>query len=310
MVPFPGFNASDDAAALRKAMKGLGTDEKAIIEVLSRRSAAQRLEIVKAFKTAYGKDLIHNLKSELTGHFEDVVVALMNSRPHFEAECLRKAMKGAGTDEHTLIEIICTRTNNEIREIKAAYTELYKRDLEKDVHGETSGHLKRLLVSCLQANRSEDPHVDLARAKADADALYKAGEKRWGTDESKFNEILVTRSFPQLRAVFAEYGKISQYDIIRTIEHEMSGEVRSAFKALAHSVVDRPAYFAERLYKAMKGAGTDSDALIRIVVTRSEVDMVEIKQAFLTNYHKTLAKMIHDDCSGDFKRMLVGLVGE
>jgi len=59
-----------------------------------------------------------------------------------------------------------------------------------------------------------------------------------------------------------------------------------------------------------QGMGTDDQTLVRIVVTRSEVDMVEIKQAFLTNYHKTLAKMITDDCSGDYKRMLVALVGE
>ena len=59
-----------------------------------------------------------------------------------------------------------------------------------------------------------------------------------------------------------------------------------------------------------QGLGTDDATLIRIVVTRSEVDMVEVKQSFLTNYHKTLAKMIQDDCSGDYKRMLVAIVGE
>ena len=32
----------------------------------------------------------------------------------------------------------------------------------QDIISETSGHYKRLLVSCLQGNRSEDPNVDMA----------------------------------------------------------------------------------------------------------------------------------------------------
>ena len=48
------FNAEQDAKALHKAMKGVGTNEQAIIDVLCHRSADQRQEIVSTFKTAYG----------------------------------------------------------------------------------------------------------------------------------------------------------------------------------------------------------------------------------------------------------------
>ena len=44
---------------------------------------------------------------------------------------------------------------------------------------------------------------------------------------------------------------------------------------LVRCVHSRPMYFAEKLYKSMKGAGTDDDTLIRIVVSRSEVFMPE-----------------------------------
>lgn len=58
-----------------------------------------------------------------------------------------------------------------------------------------------------------------------------------------------------------------------------------------------------------QGLGTDGDTLVRIIVGRSEVDMVEIKQHFFDTYRKSLAKMIKDDCRGDFKKVLIGLVG-
>lgn len=54
-MPVNPFDPRDDAAVLRKAMKGFGTDEKAIIQVLTRRSNEQRLRIAFEFKTLYGK---------------------------------------------------------------------------------------------------------------------------------------------------------------------------------------------------------------------------------------------------------------
>ena len=57
-------------------------------------------------------------------------------------------------------------------------------------------------------------------------------------------------------------------------------------------VRDRPSFFAEQLYKSMKGLGTDDCRLIRIVVTRSEIDMGEIKEAFMEKYGKSLEDMI------------------
>jgi annexin A7/11 len=55
VTPVASFNPRQDAEVLRKAMKGFGTDEKAIIDVLANRPNSQRLEIGVQFKTLYGK---------------------------------------------------------------------------------------------------------------------------------------------------------------------------------------------------------------------------------------------------------------
>ncbi|WP_411025706.1 annexin, partial [Salmonella sp. s55004] len=102
-----------------KAMKGLGTDEKAIISVLVNRTNAQRQDIKKHFKTAYGKDLISDLKSELRGDFENAVIALMEPFELLDAHKHKQAMKGVGTDESTQRDILCARNKSQINAIKA-----------------------------------------------------------------------------------------------------------------------------------------------------------------------------------------------
>jgi hypothetical protein len=58
------------------------------------------------------------------------------------------------------------------------------------------------------------------------------------------------------------------------------------------SVRDKASFFAERLYESMAGLGTKDQALIRITVTRCEIDMVDIKNAFQSKYGKTLESFI------------------
>ena len=146
MEPFGGFDAVADAKVLRAAMKGWGTNEKEIIDVLCHRSNRQRQGISAAFTGEFGRDLTADLKSELGGNFESVIVGLMMPTPAYCAKQLHKAMKGLGTDEDTLVEILCTRPRGEVLDIATAYQEAYGNSLLADIQADTSGPFQRLLV--------------------------------------------------------------------------------------------------------------------------------------------------------------------
>ncbi|XP_059050084.1 annexin B9-like isoform X1 [Achroia grisella] len=309
VVPVNPFDPREDAAVLRKAMKGFGTDEKAIIQVLTRRSNEQRLRIAFEFKTLYGKDLISDLKSETSGKFEDLIVALMTPLPQFYAKELHDATSGIGTDEDVLIEVMCTMSNHEIQVIKQAYTAMYGNFLEDDLRGDTSGNFKRLMTSLCMGNRSEEFHVDQEKAREDARSLLQAGELRLGTDESVFNAVLCSRSFPQLAAIFQEYHFLTGHDIDDAIKAEFSGDLEKALRAIVKVVRNKPLFFGERLHKSMKGLGTNDRQLIRIMVTRCEVDLGDISDMFQNKYGETLASWIEGDCSGHYKKCLLGLLG-
>ncbi|KAJ2952588.1 hypothetical protein O0L34_g6911 [Tuta absoluta] len=309
VVPANPFDPRDDAAVLRKAMKGFGTDEKAIIQVLTRRSNEQRLRIAFEFKTLYGKDLVSDLKSETSGKFEDLLVALMTPLPQFYAKELHDAISGIGTDEDVLIEVMCTMSNHEINVIKQSYTAMYGTLLEDDLRGDTSGNFKRLMTSLCMGNRSEDFHVDQEKAREDARSLLQAGELRLGTDESTFNAVLCSRSFQQLAAVFQEYQFLTGHDIDDAIKAEFSGDLEKALRTIVKVVRNKPLFFAEQLHKSMKGLGTNDRQLIRVMVTRCEVDLGDIADIFQAKYGETLQSWIEGDCSGHYKKCLLGLLG-
>ncbi|KAL3066622.1 hypothetical protein OYC64_016550 [Pagothenia borchgrevinki] len=307
VVACRNFNATDDAEVLYKAMKGLGTNEDAILQLLSSRSNHQRQDIKHAYKTLFGKDLVDNLKGELGGKFETLIVAMMTAPLAYDVSSLRNAIKGAGTEEKVLVEILASRTPQQVKDIVAAYRKEYDDDLEEDISGDTSGHFKRLLVILLQGNRQSGVQSELI--DSDAQTLFQAGEHKFGTDEQTFVTILGNRSPEHLRKVFDAYMKLSGFEMEESIKKETSGGLQDLLLAVVKCARSVPAYFAETLYYSMKGLGTDDNTLIRAMVTRSEVDLMDVRTEFRKLFACSLFSMIKGDTGGDFSKALLLLCG-
>ncbi|XP_050185288.1 annexin A1 [Myiozetetes cayanensis] len=306
---YPNFDPSADVVALDRAITVKGVDEATIIDILTKRTNAQRQQIKAAYQQTKGKSLEEALKKVLKSHLEDVVVALLKTPAQFDAEELRAAMKGLGTDENTLIEILASRNNKEIKEANRYYKEVLKRDLTQDIISDTSGDFQKALVALAKADRCEDSHVNHELADNDARALYEAGEKRKGTDINVFITVLTTRSYPHLRSVFQKYCKYSKHDMNKVLDLELKGDIENCLTAIVKCATSKPAFFAEKLHLAMKGAGTRHKDLIRIMVSRHEVDMNEIKGYYKRLYGISLRQAIMDELKGDYENILVALCG-
>ncbi|XP_054842297.1 annexin A1 [Eublepharis macularius] len=307
---YPNFNPSADAAALDKAITAKGVDEQTIIDICTRRTNSQRQQIKDAYLQLKGKPLEDSLKKALKSPLEEVILALLKTPAHFDADELRAAMKGLGTDEATLIEILTTRNNKEIRAASRAYQEVYKRDLAKDIASDTSGDFQKALLALVKGDRDENPHVNDELADNDARAMYEAGERRKGTDVNVFINILTTRSHSHLRRVFQKYCKYSKHDMTKALDLELKGDIEACLTAIVTAAASKPSFFAEKLYHAMKGSGTCRKTLNRIMVSRSEVDMNEIKGYYKEKYKTSLRQALLDETKGDYETILVALCGE
>lgn len=152
--------------------------------------------------------------------------------------------------------------------------------------------------------------TDPEKAVEQAQALFNAGEAKWGTDEEVFYRILAHASFAQLKLIFEEYKKISGMTIEQSLRHELSGDLLEAMLAIGECLLNLlmwlrhydffsvecvqspPAFFAKKLHQSMVGMGTRDNDLIRVIVSRSEIDLENIKQEFERIYDKTLLSAV------------------
>ncbi|VDM28092.1 unnamed protein product [Toxocara canis] len=306
--PQPNFNASQVAESLKKAMKGFGCDKQKVVQELTCINNAQRQIVAAEYAAKYGTNLMQDLKSELHGDLEEVILSLMLSPAVYDSRHLHKAISGLGTDEKALIDVICTRSNQQLNAIKVAYEGEFGRTLERAVKWDTSGDFERLLVALLKAKRDESNVANAAKAREQAEKLYAAGEKRWGTDESAFTSILATENFNQLRRVFDEYNALYGHEIEKAIQSEFGGDAKKGFLTLIECIRSPPKFFARCLYDTMKGLGTRDSELIRLIVSRSECDLALIREEYPKQYGETLVEAIRSDCSGAYRDCLVAIV--
>ena len=304
------FDPRADADLLRNAMKGVGNDKEALVNLAISRTNQQRLQIRDAYKSSYGRDLITDLKSELSGHLKDTLVAMFYHPIDYDCYSLRAAMKGIGTDEDTLIEIIATRPGYMIKQIIERYPVITEgRNLVDDIKNETSGSFRRLLVSLLQGERSDNINPNIEECEKIAKELYEAGEKKWGTDDSVFNRIFALRSPMEIACISRAYHKLTGHTVLQAINNEFSGDMKKLLIAIVYAVISPSEFFAKKVNKAIKGLGTNDKLLIRIMVTRNEIDMPHIKKYYKQLFKKDMKEDIKGDTSGEYRKLLLKLAG-
>ncbi|KAL5252105.1 hypothetical protein ACHWQZ_G015044 [Mnemiopsis leidyi] len=318
--------------------------ERTVIEILTHRSNVQRQQICITYKKIYQKDLLEELKSCLNGDFQDAVEAMVTDPVLFDVQLLHRALFELLTiDGELLAEIICSRTNVQLMAIQEKYAEVYGDPNDKTETGQPLSLVKDIekifmesrlmsdrenavefVKKVLQdayhrewspkmspSDRDEQTQWDERLARSDAGELYGAGEFKWGTDEGGFINVLFQQNvtFAQLRATFDAYERLYNRKVVDVVHEEFSGVLKELISTYIECVISRQEFFANQMYEAMRGLGTDDDRLIRNIVARCEVDMVQIKLCYKDLFKKTCKEAIDDDTSGTYGDLLLALVG-
>jgi annexin A7/11 len=208
-----------DAEALRKAMKGFGTDEKMLIRVLADKDPFQVRVIRDTYKRKFNRDLIHDVKSEVSGWFEEGLCAIIRGPLETDVHLLKAATEGPGTKEKVLNDVLLGRSNADLRAIKDAYQRTYRTSLEADIKADLSMKTERHFLMVLAANRNEES-APVIPQQVDQDVMevYKATEGKVGTDELLVCSILSNRSDAQISAIAHTYKQKFTRDLETVIK--------------------------------------------------------------------------------------------
>jgi len=298
-------DAKKAAEHLHQAMKGLGCDDKKIVDTIYKFDTETLQQVREEYSNLYQKDLIKDIISETSGNFEKIVVAFLRGREEYDAHLLHDAMSGIGTKDQQLIEVLVSRHPDHLKKVVHRFKEEFGKSLEEWITGDTSGHYRSYLLALAAADRDSNTKAVLSdKVDEDVAKLYRAGEAQVGTNEDAFINIFAKRSWKHLRQIAEKYAEKYSHSLNTAIHKEFSGDIMKALEWTLEFVDNRQAFFAKRLHQAMEGLGTNDTALIRIIISRREVDLYEIAEAYKTLFGKSLKEAIHSEISGNY-RLLV-----
>ncbi|KAG6916109.1 hypothetical protein DXG01_008383 [Tephrocybe rancida] len=310
-----GYNPVADAEAIKKACKGFGTDNTALINTLTKLTPLKMDALAEHYVTTNGKVLVDLLDKETSGYFGMGIHALATGPLAWDVELLYSALAGAGTDEDLLTEILLDRSSEDLYRLTVEFKHRYKEDLAVKIKGDLSGQTEKMFIIALNAHRPVDATpIDNALVEKDVLDLYAAGQARTGTDETTFFNIFLTRSRPHLSAVCHAYN-MKYRSLTKVIKSEFSGHVRTALLFVAEGVKrkrDGKGIWrdAKLIDKAMVGFGTKDKQLVYRMVRAHWVPgrMAAIAEAYQRRTGKTLESRVKSEASGSYEKLMVALL--
>jgi len=303
------MNYEGDCSKLKETI--LKKDIISMIKLCAYQTNIERQEMKKFYENLYKIDLISEIKNNFSGIYKYTLISLFSTLIDYDCKSLKHSMKGLIVDNETLIEIISTRSNSNLKEIIQRFNELNNEDLIKNIENKTSGITKKILISILQSNinnnRSENINPNLIECESSARDLFTSGEKKWDSDSSVFINLFTTKSPIEFIYISKFYHKLSGHTILDVIEKEFSGDNKKLLKLLLYTKVSPCEYFANKLNKIIK-SNENYKFLIRILITRKEIDLPIIKKYYKLLYKKEILDDIKEVVKGELKQFLIEII--
>ena len=290
------------AERLHTALFGKNREETCLDAVINN-DLEHRLLIAKKYGELFGNPLYEDMKSKLSGHFKELCGYCFLTPMEFNAKMLKRGFKGLSIDEQLIFEILAAHTLEEYKQIEDAYRTETKKELTKDIEKSFSGGLRKDLLNLISTERRKNENPDKDQCEKLADLLVSSGEKNWIEDENVFRDVFILCSPEEMVLVGRFYFKKTGNSLIDIIEKKVKGKGSILLKEILYGNIIPHELYAEKIRNSIKGLGTNTAMLNRVLAARRGVDMPQIKEIYEWKYKITLKEDIMGDTSGMYEKL-------
>jgi len=291
------------AERLHQALFDKKNKEETCTDIIINNDLEHRLLIAKKYGELYGNPLYEDMKSKLGGHFKELCGYCFLTPMEFNAKMLKRGFKGLSIDDQLIFEILADHTLEEYKQIEEAYKTETGRELRKDIEKNFNGNLRKDILNLMSTERRVNSEPDHKECERLADLLISAGEKKWIEDENIFRDVFILTSPEEMVLVGRYYLKKTGVLLIDAIEKKVGGKGKNLLREVVYANIIPHELFAEKIYNSIKGLGTNTAVLNRVLAARHGVDMPQIKEIYQWKYKFTLKEDIIGDTSGQYQKL-------
>ena len=276
-------------------------DYSSMTDFITRKTHKERMRLRQIYKQKFDKDLMSDLKSSFAGIYLKIILGLFTDPVEFDIDYIYKCLK-EDTSYNILIEIFASRPDWYLNKIKNLYQRKYNIELEEHIKEGTLDDFKKLLIQILQSERSTNQSPDVDQCKKLAEDLEQEESENLTVDSPIINSIFIKSSPQELVSISQEYNKSTQKLITQTIDEHFKGNVKNLLNAILMAKISPSEYYANVIHESID----DEDIILKVIISRAEIDFTQIKKYYLKLYENNVVNDIKKD-SHEYTNLLVAI---
>ena len=279
-------------------------NEEAIYDLITKTSLSDRISISRYYRGAFNSSLFSDIQSKIGGDFGYLAAQMFLSPIEF---CLHHLKLGLKKDFETVLEILTSKTNDELKVIEKVYKLDTGNDLRNDIMKEYKGVIGKNLVLMFDTVRSNNSRLRKNECERLAKLLVEKEPKFWVEDEKIFKDIFLMKSPEELVLIARYYFNITGNNLAEVADKKLKDKNQLLIKEILFNNIMPHELFAEKIYSSMKGIGTNEEKLSRALVSRCEIDMPLIREMYEYKYKTPMKEDIIGDNSGMYQKLCIFL---